>query len=46
VPPDQFDDTISVNVRVPFFATQWMAKRLIATDDTGAIHRIGSRTAR
>ena len=37
VPPDQFDDTMSVNVRVPFFATQWVAKRLIAAGETGAI---------
>jgi 3-oxoacyl-[acyl-carrier protein] reductase len=37
VPPDQFDDTMSVNVRVPFFASQWVAKRLIAAGETGAI---------
>jgi NAD(P)-dependent dehydrogenase (short-subunit alcohol dehydrogenase family) len=37
VPPDQFDDTMSVNVRVPFFASQWVAKRLIAVGETGAI---------
>ncbi len=30
VPPDQFDDTMSVNVRLPYFASQWVAKRLIA----------------
>jgi hypothetical protein len=46
VPPDQFDNTISVNVDVPSFATQWMAKRLIAAGEIGAIHRLGRRTAR
>jgi 3-oxoacyl-[acyl-carrier protein] reductase len=37
VMPEQFDDTISVNLRVPFFASQWMARRLIAAGQTGAI---------
>jgi 3-oxoacyl-[acyl-carrier protein] reductase len=37
VPLDQFDDTMAVNVRVPFFASQWVAKRLIAAGQTGAI---------
>ena len=37
MPPDQFDDTMSVNVRVPYFASQWVAKRLIAAGQTGAI---------
>ena len=37
VPPDQFDGTMSVNVRVPFFASQWVAKRLIAAGQPGAI---------
>jgi NAD(P)-dependent dehydrogenase (short-subunit alcohol dehydrogenase family) len=37
VPPEQFDDTIAVNVRVPFFAAQWVAKRLIAAGQTGSI---------
>ena len=37
VPPDQFDDTMSVNVRVPYFASQWVAKRLIAAGQPGAI---------
>ena len=37
VPPDQFDDAMSVDVPVPFFASQWVAKRLIAADETGAI---------
>jgi len=35
--PDQFDDTMSVNVRVPYFAAQWVAKRLIAAGEPGAI---------
>jgi NAD(P)-dependent dehydrogenase (short-subunit alcohol dehydrogenase family) len=35
--PEQFDDTMSVNVRVPYFATQWVAKRLIAAGQGGAI---------
>ena len=48
VPPDQFDDTMSVNVRVPYFASQWVAKRLIAAGETGAIVSTASarRTAR
>ena len=48
VPPDQFDDTMSVNLRVPFFASQWVAKRLIAAGETGAIVSTASvrRTAR
>jgi len=37
VPPEQYDATMSVNVRVPFFATQWVAKRLIAAGQGGAI---------
>ena len=37
VPPDQFDGTMAVNVRVPFFASQWVAKRLIAEGQPGAI---------
>jgi NAD(P)-dependent dehydrogenase (short-subunit alcohol dehydrogenase family) len=37
VPPEQFDDTLSVNLRVPFFASQWVAKRLIAAAQAGAI---------
>jgi NAD(P)-dependent dehydrogenase (short-subunit alcohol dehydrogenase family) len=35
--PDQFDQTMSVNVRVPYFASQWVAKRLIAAGQGGAI---------
>jgi 3-oxoacyl-[acyl-carrier protein] reductase len=37
VPPAQFDTTLAVNLRVPFFASQWVAKRLIAAGETGAI---------
>ncbi len=37
VPPEQFDATMSANVRVPYFATQWVAKRLIAAGEGGAI---------
>lgn len=37
VPPDQYDDTMSANVRVPFFASQWVAKRLIAAGQSGSI---------
>jgi len=37
VPPDQFDSTMAVNARVPFFASQWVAKRLIAAGEPGAI---------
>lgn len=36
-PPEQFDDTMSVNVRVPYFASQWVAKRLVAAGQGGAI---------
>ena len=48
VPPDQFDDTMSVNVRVPYFASQWVAKRLIAAGAAWCDrqHRIVRRTAR
>ena len=35
VPPDQFDDTIAVNLRAPFFASQWVAKRLIEAGQPG-----------
>jgi NAD(P)-dependent dehydrogenase (short-subunit alcohol dehydrogenase family) len=37
VPPSQYDDTMSANVRVPFFASQWVAKRLIAAGQGGSI---------
>jgi 3-oxoacyl-[acyl-carrier protein] reductase len=37
VPPEQFDDTMSVNVRVPYFAAQWVARRLIAVGQGGSI---------
>jgi NAD(P)-dependent dehydrogenase (short-subunit alcohol dehydrogenase family) len=34
---DMFDQTMAINVRVPFFASQWVAKRLIAAGEGGAI---------
>jgi 3-oxoacyl-[acyl-carrier protein] reductase len=34
---DQYDDTMAANVRVPFFASQWVAKRLIAAGQGGSI---------
>jgi NAD(P)-dependent dehydrogenase (short-subunit alcohol dehydrogenase family) len=37
VPPNQYDDTMAANVRVPFFASQWVAKRLIAAGQGGSI---------
>ena len=37
VPPAQFDDVLSVNLKVPYFAAQWMAKRLIAEGQGGSI---------
>ena len=37
VPPEQFDSTMAANVRVPFFAAQWVAKRLIAAGLGGSI---------
>jgi NAD(P)-dependent dehydrogenase (short-subunit alcohol dehydrogenase family) len=37
VAPDQYDATMDANVRVPFFAAQWVAKRLIAAGQGGAI---------
>jgi 3-oxoacyl-[acyl-carrier protein] reductase len=35
--PEMFDQTMAINVRVPFFATQWVAKRLIEAGEGGAI---------
>jgi NAD(P)-dependent dehydrogenase (short-subunit alcohol dehydrogenase family) len=35
--PGMFDQTIGVNLRVPFFATQWVARRLIAESEGGVI---------
>ena len=37
VPTEQFDDTMAANVRVPYFASQWVAKRLIAAGQGGSI---------
>ena len=41
--PDKFDATMDVNVRAPFFATQWVAKRLIEKGEKGAIVSVASR---
>ncbi len=37
VPAEQFDDTMAANVRAPYFASQWVAKRLIAAGQGGSI---------
>ena len=37
VPPEQYDNTMDANVRVPFFASQWVARRLIAAGQGGSI---------
>lgn len=37
VPAEQFDATMDANVRVPYFAAQWVAKRLIAAGQGGSI---------
>ena len=37
VPPEQYDETMGANVRVPYFASQWVAKRLIAAGQGGCI---------
>ena len=37
VPAEQFDATMDANVRVPYFAAQWVAKRLIAEGQGGSI---------
>jgi NAD(P)-dependent dehydrogenase (short-subunit alcohol dehydrogenase family) len=37
VPPEQYDATMDANVRVPFFASQWVARRLIAAGERGSI---------
>lgn len=41
--PEKFDATMDVNVRAPFFATQWIAKRLIEKGEGGAIVSVASR---
>jgi 3-oxoacyl-[acyl-carrier protein] reductase len=46
VPPEQYDATLSVNLRVPFFAAQWVAKRLIANGQPGAIVNTASMAGR
>jgi 3-oxoacyl-[acyl-carrier protein] reductase len=35
--PEQYDNTMDANVRVPYFAAQWVAKRLIAAGEGGCI---------
>jgi len=35
--PDLYDRTMAINVRAPFFAAQWVAQRLIAAGEGGAI---------
>jgi len=37
VPPDQFDAVLSINLRVPYFAAQWVARRLVAAGEGGSI---------
>jgi len=46
VPPEQYDATLAVNLRVPFFASQWVAKRLIAAGQPGAIVNTASMAGR
>ena len=41
--PEKFDATMDVNVRAPFFATQWVAKRLIDKGEKGAVVSVASR---
>jgi len=41
--PEKFDATMDVNIRAPFFATQWVAKRLIDKGEKGAIVSVASR---
>lgn len=46
VPPEQYDATLAVNLRVPFFAAQWVARRLIASGQPGAIVNTASMAGR
>jgi 3-oxoacyl-[acyl-carrier protein] reductase len=46
VPPEQYDATLAVNLRVPFFAAQWVAKRLIAEGQPGSIVNTASMAGR
>lgn len=46
VPPEQYDATLAVNLRVPFFAAQFVAKRLIAAGQPGAIVNTASMAGR
>ena len=40
--PDLYDITMDVNLKAPFFASQWVAKRLIAEGKGGSIVSTGS----
>jgi 3-oxoacyl-[acyl-carrier protein] reductase len=46
VPPEQYDATLAVNLRVPFFAAQWVARRMIAEGQPGAIVNTASMAGR
>ncbi|HVC60589.1 MAG TPA: SDR family NAD(P)-dependent oxidoreductase [Acetobacteraceae bacterium] len=46
VPPEQYDATLAVNLRVPFFAAQWVARRLVAAGQPGAIVNTASMAGR
>lgn len=37
VPAAQFDDVLAINLRAPYFAAQWVARRLIAEKQGGSI---------
>jgi 3-oxoacyl-[acyl-carrier protein] reductase len=41
--PEQFDATMDINIRAPFFAAQWVGRRLIEKGETGAIVSTASR---
>jgi 3-oxoacyl-[acyl-carrier protein] reductase len=46
VPPEQYDATLAVNLRVPFFAAQWVSRRLIANGQPGSIVNTASMAGR
>jgi NAD(P)-dependent dehydrogenase (short-subunit alcohol dehydrogenase family) len=46
VPPEQYDATLAANLRAPFFASQWVARRLIAAGQPGAIVNTASMAGR
>jgi len=37
VPPEQFDAVLGINLRTAYFALQWVAQRLVAAGESGAI---------